>query len=219
MAKGVCVCRECVRLTCVCAVRWGYGDNLYSNGDRYIGQYVEGLKEGYGIYCFAGGDVHVGEYRRGKRNGLGMWMTPGNPTLFIGGFKDDQFHGYGMQFDGVVWQKQEWSADVLVWAKDAALEGAGAASLLYRLSRMGVVDTECAVLCADTDVYVGQANRLQKRHGYGAVFDVPTRTFYIGAFENGVRHGRATVMLSGGDSGAWVTQMWDRGKLVLVQPL
>ena len=53
----------------------GQGTWTYSNGDKYIGQYLDGKKEGEGTYIFVNGDKYVGEFENDNLNGEGSYTT------------------------------------------------------------------------------------------------------------------------------------------------
>lgn len=44
----------------------GKGEWISNKGDRYIGDYREGMKEGRGTYLWSNGAVYQGTFRRGK---------------------------------------------------------------------------------------------------------------------------------------------------------
>ena len=45
----------------------------YPNGDRYVGQIINGLREGKGTFYWNDGDRYEGDYRNGKREGKGIY--------------------------------------------------------------------------------------------------------------------------------------------------
>ena len=45
----------------------------YNNGNRYIGQVVNGLREGKGIYYFNDGDRYEGDFKNDKFEGKGIY--------------------------------------------------------------------------------------------------------------------------------------------------
>ena len=49
----------------------GFGKNIYGNGQKYIGEFKNGIRHGYGTTFFTRGDVYLGEYNNGKRHGFG----------------------------------------------------------------------------------------------------------------------------------------------------
>ena len=63
-------------------------------GDKYVGEYKDGLMHGQGTYTFANGEKYVGEYKDNKRNGQGIW-TDTNGNKYVGEFKDGKRNGKG----------------------------------------------------------------------------------------------------------------------------
>lgn len=54
----------------------------YENGDQYVGETVNGIREGVGIYYYNNGDYYYGRYKANERRGFGaMFYT--NNTLTI----------------------------------------------------------------------------------------------------------------------------------------
>ena len=43
----------------------------YPTGDRYEGEWVDGVHEGQGVYIWAEGDMYVGQWARGMKDGVG----------------------------------------------------------------------------------------------------------------------------------------------------
>jgi hypothetical protein len=45
----------------------GFGTKSFpSSGDRHEGQYVDGRRHGHGVYLFSNGDKYVGEWSEGE---------------------------------------------------------------------------------------------------------------------------------------------------------
>ena len=53
----------------------GNGTILYAEGDFYIGEWRENIKEGWGNFSYSGGAVYVGQYENGLKHGNGTWVT------------------------------------------------------------------------------------------------------------------------------------------------
>lgn len=66
----------------------------YLNGDVYIGEYKDGLRNGKGTYKYKNKDEYTGEYKDGKEHGQGTFMYS-NGDKYIGEFKDRKKHGQG----------------------------------------------------------------------------------------------------------------------------
>ena len=67
----------------------------FSNGDRYIGEAIDGKMHGIGIYYFACGDVYKGEFDFGFRNGMGFYLHS-NGSQYQGQFYDGKPNGNGI---------------------------------------------------------------------------------------------------------------------------
>ena len=69
----------------------GYGIQTYDGGDKYEGDFKDGVKHGTGRYTWANGRVYEGDWRDGKRHGSGVYKNV-----------------LGVKF------KQEWQDDMLL---------------------------------------------------------------------------------------------------------
>lgn len=61
----------------------------YQNGDRYVGETVNGFRDGVGIYYYANGNYYYGRYRNNKRNGFGAMFKSDN-SITINYWKQDE---------------------------------------------------------------------------------------------------------------------------------
>lgn len=64
-----------ISVICVPNITTGAVKCEYGNGDRYIGNFVDGLPEGNGIYIYSSGDRYEGELRQGLPNGDGTFIS------------------------------------------------------------------------------------------------------------------------------------------------
>ena len=54
----------------------------YSNGNKYVGEFKEGLYHGQGTYTYSNGNKYVGEFKEGDFNGQGTFeFDNGNKNL------------------------------------------------------------------------------------------------------------------------------------------
>ena len=69
-----------------------YKTELYESGDKYIGEFTNGLKNGKGTYYWNDGDKYVGEYKNGKKDGKGIFYFK-NGDRYEGEYKNDKRDG------------------------------------------------------------------------------------------------------------------------------
>ena len=66
----------------------------YQNGEKYIGEKQNNLKEGYGIYIYSDNGRYEGQFKNDKKEGFGIYYYS-NGDDYIGEFKNDLREGYG----------------------------------------------------------------------------------------------------------------------------
>ncbi len=84
-AKAGCVSGDCNN---------GYGTLILKSGDRYIGQFKEGIYQGFGTLDLIKGGKYTGEFKNGKFEGSGTLKIP-EKGKYIGYFVNGQFDGLG----------------------------------------------------------------------------------------------------------------------------
>ena len=67
----------------------------YNNGDKYVGETLNGERHGQGTYTFHDGKHYVGAWRNGQRYGQGTLTFP-NGDVYMGEFANGTFHGHGI---------------------------------------------------------------------------------------------------------------------------
>ena len=85
--------------------RTGYHTEVYANGERYEGDFVNGKRHGRGRMEYANGDVYEGEYNMGKRHGQGT-MTYAAGSSYTGAWENSVKSGKGrfVQASGEVYE-------------------------------------------------------------------------------------------------------------------
>jgi len=97
----------------------GYGSMKWQNGDRYEGDWVDGVRQGKGKYVSkSSGGVYDGEYRNDKKDGSGKYVWS-NGDWYEGEWKQGLRHGQGVY----VWKDKNEKYDG-EW-KDGIKEGSG----------------------------------------------------------------------------------------------
>ena len=72
----------------------GWGVYVFQNGDRYEGEFVEDRMSGEGTMAYKNGNVYKGQFHNGVRYGQGL-LTFKNGDVYDGEFKDNVRHGQG----------------------------------------------------------------------------------------------------------------------------
>ena len=96
-----------ISFICVSSLSWGlpecpksgykhncFGTKISQNGDKYVGEFKNGLPNGNGTKIWKNGDKYIGEWKNDQRNGNGTY-TWKNGDKYIGGWKDNKRDGQG----------------------------------------------------------------------------------------------------------------------------
>ena len=78
-------------------LKQGRGIYYYSNGDQYVGDFINDKKEGNGIYYYNNGDKYEGQFYNNEKNGKGTYYYC-DGDKFIGNFKNNYIEGEGKYF-------------------------------------------------------------------------------------------------------------------------
>jgi hypothetical protein len=68
-----------------------YGQYVFLNGDRYIGNFKNGKQSGIGTYYYFDGSIYVGEFKDDKRSGSGTLFNPNGTINQQGLWREDEF--------------------------------------------------------------------------------------------------------------------------------
>jgi hypothetical protein len=156
-----------------------YGTLTFSNGVKYIGEFMDGYRNGQGTMTWPNGDSYVGEWHENNRHGKGTyirkgyWKYEGN---FDYGVKDG--HGaltleFGDSYVG------EFSIDDMTG--EGTYYWANGDSYVGEVIK-GVPNGKGTMTWANGDSYVGEWKN-NKFHGMGVLNDRFGQ--YEGLFENG----------------------------------
>ncbi len=72
----------------------GQGNYTFANGAKHIGGFRDGQPHGQGTITFPNGDKYVGPFIDGKKIGQGAYSFA-NGDKYVGEFKGDRMHGEG----------------------------------------------------------------------------------------------------------------------------
>ena len=139
----------------------GYNEVTFENGDKYHGEWTDGVINGNGSFYFSNGDSYVGEYKDGKMHGKGVF-TWVNGDVYNGEYKNDLMDGHGE----------------FTWANGDKYIGNYSEDTRNGAGIMVITTAE------GTERYEGNWVN-DKKQGYG-VLDYATGDKYEGSFVNGL---------------------------------
>jgi hypothetical protein len=79
------------------AKRHGTGTCTFSTGDRYVGQWKDGVMSGRGKYSYVNGEEYEGEFLNDQMSGIGRYVWPNGKgfNVYEGQWKDNKQNGRG----------------------------------------------------------------------------------------------------------------------------
>lgn len=184
----------------------GWGTYYYKNGDRYEGEFENDLKNGRGTLTTTDGERYVGEFANDMRDGKGS-LSRADGTRYVGDFREDLMTGKAVIFYE---NGNKYAGDVV----NGVHHGRG----LLRFFNGDIYDGEFRngirtgrgnYAFADGGRYVGEfVNGL--RHGTGRYL-YPDGAEYIGGFENGLKHGEGIRIYP---NGTRLKGLWRDGQFI-----
>lgn len=76
----------------------GYGNLHYQNGNYYEGQFYDNSFQSYGEFSWATGEKYLGYWNKGVRDSFGIYINQNEYIAFIGFWKNNKQHGYGILY-------------------------------------------------------------------------------------------------------------------------
>jgi len=151
-------------------IRNGQGTMIFPDGAKYEGEWKDGAMHGRGIFTWPNGDKHEGEWRNNKANGQGIY-TFANGGKYEGNFVDDFRSGQG----------------TMIFPDGAKYEGIYANHL---------PNGQGIFTWPNGDKYEGEWKD-DKAHGQG-IFTFANGDRYEGGYENGARSGQGIMEYADG---------------------
>lgn len=171
----------------------GWGVYTYQNGDRYEGEFADDQKHGRGTFTSANGDKYVGEFSKDRKHGQGTLFFK-NGDRFVGGFENGFFQGAGTvvyqngnRYVGEFNRGQKHGTGTFAYANGDRYEGS-----FQNDERNG----QGTYAFKDGAVYVG-AFKNGRRNGNGR-YRYATGEEYIGEFRDGKKDGIGECVYPGG---------------------
>jgi len=203
---GHVVCANLARGRCYQEGQWnrlrklhGYGLCTY-DGNRYEGQWNDGLEDGTGICWYADGNTYQGEWKAGKRHGVGIYICL-DGEQYSGQWSNGEAHGTGSCWY-VGGDKYEGN-----WANGSE-NGFGkcwyvGGDIYEGEWKDGKENGEGTCWYISGDKYEGTWKN-GEANGYGKYVN-SSGDCYQGNWNNGVEHGKGTCWYSSGDEydGDW----------------
>ncbi len=77
----------------------GQGTYVYAGrGEKYVGEWRNGIINGQGTYYYRSGNRYDGEWRTGRKHGQGTYLYAGRGDKYVGEFANDQPNGQGIYY-------------------------------------------------------------------------------------------------------------------------
>ena len=77
----------------------GQGTYVYAGrGEKYVGEWRNGVINGQGTYYYRSGNRYDGEWRNGRKQGQGTYLYAGRGDKYVGNFANDQPSGQGVYY-------------------------------------------------------------------------------------------------------------------------
>ena len=188
----------------------GKGKKIWANGRIYEGDFKDGLRHGYGINKI-NGIVYIGEWKEDKLFGQGKYVEP-DGTVSEGNWKNNTLHGKGSIKKNCLYTISGEFADGKI---------VGLANIIFG---------DCNENYKLGDKFIGNIDGTQKlykgeivyKNGNKYIGEVKKQTFmphgqgeylwkdqkYVGAFQDGFRHGKGIYTW---DSGGSYDGEWKKG--------
>ncbi|MBF0620486.1 MAG: hypothetical protein HQL54_01025 [Magnetococcales bacterium] len=184
---------NCIQGDC----RNGTGEYLYTDGNRYAGQWKDGKRHGHGVLHYANGNRYTGTWAEDEKQGRGSMY------LALTELKEKvrkQREAIAVARAKAKQEREEQRAKEL--KRQKVLEEK------LRSGETGCVDGDCEngeglTIYSSGDRYAGQYKD-KKRHGVGTYY-FSTGVRYTGGWRNGKKHGSGVVVYPNGrkEQGVW----------------
>lgn len=167
----------------------GYGTILYRSGNKYQGEFNNGLKHGYGKFIWKSGSKYKGGWVQNMREGEGEEILT-NGNRYVGQWQSDKKHGTGIVYDASnnVIQQGTWSSGMFINnAKSIASKKGTAQNSLKSRSNSQLSNTKkIKTMDSYANIGVGVGNLYTSGFSYGSdasLTGIPPVSLSIDLFE------------------------------------
>ena len=70
----------------------GRGQEIWSDGRKYEGDFKNGKKDGEGTFEWPNGNKYIGSWKKGKQHGIGIWASAKEGTKRQGEWVEGKRH-------------------------------------------------------------------------------------------------------------------------------
>lgn len=186
-----------------------FGEYTTSYNEKYIGEWVKGLKHGKGK-CFFNGCIYEGEWENGKKSGHGV-LTYSTGEVYIGSWKNDLQNGKGE----IKRKGKDGSLSEILYSGnwvDGKFHGSG--KLVYPNGDAYVGDFFEGRMCGQGTLTLNNGftydGQWKDDHFEGrGTLTYPNGIIYEGQFKNGMKNGKGEIRYPNGAKyyGGWLDDM------------
>jgi len=179
----------------------GFHKKEYPNGDKYEGNFVNGVRSGHGKLTKSNGDVYEGNFENDVISGQGKYTWKTNGSVYDGNFENGIASGQGKY---TLENGDIYEGDIVKWAASGQGTYTWANSNEYKVYEGNFVNWVKSgngkLTKANGDVYEGDFEK-DNIHGYGTYTWSNGNEYkmYKGIFVKGVRTGQGKLTKSNGD--------------------
>jgi hypothetical protein len=202
----------CIKGNCVN----GWGIYAGADGDKYVGNFINGQKSGQGTLSWPDGDKYVGNFENDRKNGQGTLSWP-NGDKYVGNFMNGQKSGQGTliradgdKYVGNFINGQKSGQGVQYFENGDIIQGAWNDGM----------PVQGTFYFKSGDKYIGKFNAFGHSNGYGTYTWTDGRK-YVGNWSMNKKSGQGILYSSKGSiiyEGLWKHDKFVKKKLSIVKP-